>query len=105
MKRIFSVIFCIIITISSISLISYAQNESEKVTVNAKAYALMDVSQKKVLLGKNEHERLYPASVTKIMTLLLVIESIDNGKCYSQYCCGRKGRFTNLAQRRRNNDC
>lgn len=80
MKRIFSVIFCIIITISSISLISYAQNESEKVTVNAKAYALMDVSQKKVLLGKNEHERLYPASVTKIMTLLLVIESIDSGK-------------------------
>lgn len=80
MKRIFSVIFCIIITISSISLISFAQNESEKVTVNAKAYALMDVSQKKVLLGKNEHERLYPASVTKIMTLLLVIESIDSGK-------------------------
>lgn len=80
MKRIFSVIFCIIITISSISFVSYAQNESEKVTVNAKAYALVDVSQKKVLLGKNEHERLYPASVTKIMTLLLVIESIDSGK-------------------------
>lgn len=59
---------------------SFAEKGEEKVAVKSKSYALMDVSQGKLLLGKNEHERLYPASVTKIMTLLLVIESIDSGK-------------------------
>lgn len=80
MKRIFSIIFCIIVMISSLTVVSFAEKGEEKVTVKSKSYALMDVSQRKLLLGKNEHERLYPASVTKIMTLLLVIESIDNGK-------------------------
>lgn len=80
MKRIFSIIFCIIVMISSLTVVSFAEKSEEKVTVKSKSCALMDVSQRKLLLGKNEHERLYPASVTKIMTLLLVIESIDNGK-------------------------
>lgn len=80
MKRIFSIIFCIIVMISSLTVVSFAEKNEEKITVESKSYALMDVSQRKLLLGKNEHERLYPASVTKIMTLLLVIESIDDGK-------------------------
>ena len=46
----------------------------------AKAVCLMEKSTKKVLYAQNENERLYPASVTKIMTLLLVCESIDSGK-------------------------
>ncbi|MBQ8026500.1 MAG: D-alanyl-D-alanine carboxypeptidase, partial [Clostridia bacterium] len=49
------------------------------VTVNAKSAILVDVSSGKVLAAMNEHERLYPASVTKIMTLLLVMEAIDAG--------------------------
>ena len=32
-----------------------------------------------VLFAKNEHEKLEPASVTKIMTLLLTMEAIDGG--------------------------
>lgn len=58
----------------------FSENDEEKLNVKAKSYALMDISNGKLLLGKNEHERLYPASVTKIMTLLLVIEKIDSGK-------------------------
>lgn len=50
------------------------------VKVNAKSAILVDVSSGQVLAAMNEHERLYPASVTKIMTLLLVMEAIDSGK-------------------------
>lgn len=71
---------CIIIAGAFFSFSAFSANEDEKLDVKAKSYVLMDVSNGKLLLGKNEHERLYPASVTKIMTLLLVIEKIDSGK-------------------------
>ncbi len=48
--------------------------------IKAKAGVLIDVSTGKVLMAQNAHERLYPASVTKIMTLLLVMEALDSGK-------------------------
>ncbi|MBQ6931947.1 MAG: serine hydrolase, partial [Clostridia bacterium] len=50
------------------------------VTVNAKAAILVDASTGQVLAAMNEHDRLFPASVTKIMTLLLVMEAIDSGR-------------------------
>ena len=46
----------------------------------AKAVALMEKSTGKLLYAENENERLYPASVTKIMSILLVCEAIDSGK-------------------------
>ena len=49
------------------------------VTVRAKAAVLMDQTSGKVLLEMHAHDRLYPASVTKIMTLLLVAEAVDDG--------------------------
>ena len=39
----------------------------------------MDAATGTVLLSHNEHEPLAPASVTKIMTLLLIMEAIDSG--------------------------
>ncbi len=58
-----------------------AENETAlPVTVNAKAAILVDASTGRVLAAMNEHDRLYPASVTKIMTLLLVMEAVDSGK-------------------------
>ena len=51
-----------------------------QVEVKAKAAVLMDAGSGKVLMAQNAHEKLYPASVTKIMTLLLVTEAIDSGK-------------------------
>lgn len=55
-------------------------NTSAGVNVHAKAYALMDSNTGTLLAAKNENEKLYPASVTKIMTLLLVCDAIDAGK-------------------------
>lgn len=80
MKRIFSFLLCILTIGAVVCFPVFSENDGEKLNVKAKSYALMDISNGKLLLGKNEHERLYPASVTKIMTLLLVIEKIDSGK-------------------------
>lgn len=59
--------------------VSFA-DEPMPVTVKAKAAVLMDVDSGKVLMSMNADEKLYPASVTKIMTLLLVTEALDSGK-------------------------
>lgn len=53
---------------------------SAPVTVNAKSAVLMDASTGQVLFAENENERLYPASVTKIMPLLLFMEALDEGR-------------------------
>ena len=46
----------------------------------AKSWILMDAATGTVLESGNEHERLAPASVTKVMTLLLIMEAIDSGQ-------------------------
>ncbi len=48
--------------------------------VAAKSAVLMDAATGKVLFEQNPHEKLAPASVTKVMTLLLIMEAIDSGK-------------------------
>lgn len=57
-----------------------AKNTEMKVDVKAKAAILMDLSTGKVIMAKNENERLFPASVTKIMSLILIFEAIESGK-------------------------
>lgn len=48
--------------------------------LSAKSALLMEVATGTVLYEKNAHERLAPASVTKVMTMLLIMEAIDSGK-------------------------
>ena len=48
--------------------------------VAGKSAVLMDVATGSVLYESNPHEKLAPASVTKVMTLLLIMEAIDSGK-------------------------
>ena len=45
----------------------------EPVEVNAKAALLVDVESSTILYGKNETKKMYPASITKVMTTLLVL--------------------------------
>ena len=82
MKNIVKASVCILLSLTVIfcsCVISFA-DENLPVEIKAKAAVLMDVSTGKVLLKYNENEKLYPASVTKIMPLLLVVEAIDSGK-------------------------
>ncbi len=48
--------------------------------LHSKAAVLMDMGTKQVLLSKNPDERLPIASVTKIMTMLLVLEALESGQ-------------------------
>ena len=48
--------------------------------LDGKSALLMDVATGTILYEKNAHEKLAPASVTKVMTLLLIMEAIDSGK-------------------------
>ena len=50
------------------------------VEVPAKSACLMDIETGTVLSEQNADEMLAPASVTKVMTLLLVMEALDSGK-------------------------
>ena len=55
------------------------QANAAEMEVSAKSAVLMDVATGTVLFEKNAHEALAPASVTKIMTMLLIMEAIDSG--------------------------
>lgn len=48
--------------------------------IQAKAALLVDVETNAVAYAKGEHDRLFPASLTKIMTALLVFDAVEDGK-------------------------
>lgn len=48
--------------------------------IAAKSAVLIDAGSGQLLFEKNAHEKMPPASITKIMTLLLVVEAIEEGK-------------------------
>ncbi len=48
--------------------------------VNAKAALLMEPTTGKILFDQNSHDKLPPASVTKVMTMLLIYEAVADGK-------------------------
>ena len=82
MKKLFSVILCFAVLLNIFALNAFAANEAKGASpaVKAKAAVLMEQGTGKVLYEKNSDQKLYPASVTKIMTMLLVAEAIDDGK-------------------------
>lgn len=75
-RRLVSIIllFCIIT-----SLTSRIYGE-EDLKINAKSALLMDFNTGQLIYSLNENNRLAPASITKIMTLLLGMESLSSGK-------------------------
>ena len=52
----------------------------DSIGISAPSAVLMEASTGTVVLEKNSHEKLPPASVTKIMTLLLIFDAISQGK-------------------------
>ena len=48
--------------------------------VNAKAAILADPNTNEILYEKTAHEKMYPASITKVMTCLLILEAVDRGE-------------------------
>ena len=52
---------------------------AEALTIDAQSCILMEMETGQVLYASNEHQQLEPASVTKVMTILLVMEAVDSG--------------------------
>lgn len=50
------------------------------ITINAKSAILIEPSTGKVIYELNPEEKLNPASMTKIMSMILIMESIEDGK-------------------------
>ena len=47
---------------------------------NSKSACLVEVTTNSILYAKNENEKMSPASMTKVMSMLLVMEALDSGK-------------------------
>ena len=77
-RRYFSVFLLVALLISLFASPPAAALDS--MDVAAKAALLVDEKTGTVLYAKNEHQELYPASLTKIMTALLVLDAVDSGK-------------------------
>ena len=78
--RILSLIFVFVFLFGTFNSVFALEIKETNMELKAKSAVLMDVNTGTVLYEKNAHEALPPASVTKIMTLLLVFEAIDSGK-------------------------
>lgn len=75
-------LFCLalVITIMSLNITLVNAEPEQPFDINARSAILIDGSTGTVLYEKNIHESFPPASVTKIMTMLLIMESLDSGK-------------------------
>ena len=73
-------ILSLIFTTQFFTLPVKAEGENKGIVVEAKSALLMEPSSGKIIYEKNSHEKFAPASVTKIMTMLLAMEAIDSGK-------------------------
>jgi D-alanyl-D-alanine carboxypeptidase (penicillin-binding protein 5/6) len=79
-KRIKSLSILLIVLLLFISNGSAIAYDNTPFDIEAKSAILIDASTGEILYEKNVHERLSPASITKIMVLLLTMEALENGK-------------------------
>ena len=73
MKKIF--LFCLLFLL----FISIVKSEDLGLAKNSETAILMEASTKKILFEKESHKEMAPASMTKLMTLLLTMEALEKG--------------------------
>ena len=74
MKRLFSLVLVFLMLQSLVSAADFTTSSG------AKSLLLMEASSGKIIYEHNSHESLPPASVTKIMTMLLICEAIERNE-------------------------
>lgn len=80
MKKILAILLCTFV-VFQFPVTAFANDDKKKDDkINAKSVCLMALDTGEVLYAENEYDELSPASVTKIMSLLLVLEALDSGK-------------------------
>jgi D-alanyl-D-alanine carboxypeptidase (penicillin-binding protein 5/6) len=71
---------CLLAAVTVFSCIPFGAAAFSSEEIKAPSVALMEAQTGKILYEKNPHEKRACASITKIMTLLLVMEALDSGK-------------------------
>lgn len=80
-KKSFSFLLTSVIALNSFTSLIYAEDKGNiPLTVNAKSAVIMEAETGKIIFEQNSEEALPPASVTKVMTLLIIYESVEKGK-------------------------
>ena len=74
MKKVIIIFFIIFLLVPCVK----AEDNNLVLAPNAKSAIIMEYSTGKILYENNSHEKMAPASMTKMMSLLLIMEAIDN---------------------------
>ena len=78
MKRIFPIFLSILLILGLFPAPAYAAPDwPSNISIEADGGVVMDADSGAVLFGKNLHETYYPASITKVLTALVVLENCD----------------------------
>ena len=81
MKKYLSVCLIFILYMNMISTrTAEAEKNKDQLNISAKSAVLIEGSTGEIIYEKNKDEKLQPASITKIMTLLLIFEALEAGK-------------------------
>ncbi|MBN6188487.1 D-alanyl-D-alanine carboxypeptidase [Aneurinibacillus sp. BA2021] len=93
MKKLPSVLLCIMLMIPSLGGMAFAEEKTKSaaeqkqgqradadLAPNAVSAVLIDRDTGAILYEKNGHKPLPPASITKVMTMLLIMEALDRGE-------------------------
>lgn len=70
----------IILSLTLLLIPAFVYAEEVDLAPNAKAAIIVEASTGTILYQKNVHEKLPPASMTKMMGMLLVVESVEKGQ-------------------------
>lgn len=93
LKRLFSLFFILTLLMTLTAPVRAAGFEAD-----ARAALLVDVGSGEVLYEKNMHEQNYPASITKVMTALLTLEAVNEGRLdFEQEITAQESAFDGLA--------
>ena len=79
-KQMLCLLFSCLFLIENMGCVVRAEQVDEPAWIQSESAVLMEAATGQIILQKNGDERLSPASITKIMTLLLVFEELGNGR-------------------------
>ena len=78
MRKLVGVLLCICILFCPF-YVNAEESVSTDLAPGAKSAILIEASTGKIIYEKNSHEKLAPASMTKMMSMLIIVESIEDG--------------------------
>jgi len=87
MKKKILLLICTFLVMSTSFISTHAENDENTFNLDSNSAVIMDANTKRVLYSYNGSDQHYPASITKVMTMLLGIESgkLDEDVTISEY--------------------